>query len=322
MNIAFRVDGNKTLGLGHVKRCIVIAKKLQKNNISCIFITQFKEIEALLQSEGFVVFIIKKKNKLTQINRLLEKERCTKLIIDSKNKSIGKLLETINPQIKIILIDNFNHSSYADLLIISSVENPKKHYPQNSIVGIQYLLHGIDVLPKISKPKKTSILVTMGGSDKYDITLKIINSFLKNPGNFDLTIVLGKFYKHEKNLLEIISNDKRFTIIKNPPSLVPLMQKSTIGIVTFGITVYEAAICCLPLFVISHSNENTLSAKLVEKYGWINHLGKYDKINYTSIPNNVIQLTQNKIKLKKMKQACSQIDGLGPSRVSEKIINL
>ena len=322
MNIAFRVDGSKKLGLGHVKRCIVIAKKLQKKNISCIFITQFKEIEKFLQSEGFIVFIIKKKNESAQIHQFLEKEYCTKLVIDSKSKSLEKLLKTIDQKIKIILIDNFHCSNYADLLIISSVKNPKKHYPQNSIVGTEYLLHGIKDLPKSTKSKNKSILITMGGSDNYNITSKIIDSFLKNTNDFNLTIVLGKFYNDEKNLLKIINNDKRFNIIKNPTSLVPLMQKATIGIVTFGITVYEAAICRLPLFVISHSNENNLSAKLVEKYGWITYLGKYDEIDYIPISNNVIRLSQNETKLKKMKQACLQIDGLGPSRVADKIINL
>lgn len=322
MKIAFRVDGSKKLGLGHVKRCIVIAKNLQKKDTSCLFITQFKEIQKFLQSKGFVVFIIEQKNESRQINQILKKECCTKLVIDSKRKSIGKLLKNIDKQIKIILIDNFDYSNYADLVVISSVKNPKKQYPQNSIVGTHYVLHGIEDLPKSIKRKNNSILLTMGGSDKYHITKKIIDSFSKNTDDFNLTIVLGKFYDDEKNLFKIISNDKRFHIVKNPPSLVPLMQQSLIGIATFGVTVYEAAICCLPLFVISHSNENNLSAKLVEKYGWISYLGKYDKINYNTLPNTVMKLMQNKIELKKIKQACLQIDGLGPSRVADHIINL
>ena len=68
--------------------------------------------------------------------------------------------------------------------------------------------------------------------------------------------------------------------------------------------------------------ENSLSAKLVEKYGWISFVGKYDKINYNNLVTNVLDLIKNKRKLKNMTHACSQIDGLGPMRVANHIIAL
>jgi UDP-2,4-diacetamido-2,4,6-trideoxy-beta-L-altropyranose hydrolase len=322
MKIAFRVDSSKKLGLGHVKRCVPLAKSLEKKNILVLFITQFTETRNFLQSKGFIVFTITQKSESVEINQILKKEHCTKLVIDSKRKSIENLLKNLDDKIKVILIDNFQFSNHTDLIISSSFKNPKFNYPKNSIVGPKFLLHGIENIPKFIKHKNNSILLTMGGSDKYDITQKIVNSFLKNLNNFKLIIILGKYYEYEKNLFEIINNDKRFIVIKNPPNLTDLMQQASIGIVTFGITVYEAAICRLPLFVISHSDENDISAKLVEKYGWISYLGKYDKIPYDIIPNTVFNLLKNKRKLQTMKQACLQIDGLGPLRVSKHIEKL
>ena len=108
MKVAFRVDGNKKLGLGHVKRCIVLAKNLQKRNVSCFFIIQSKGIKEFLESKGFKVFIIQQKNELEQIKNILTKEKCTKLVIDSKRKSVEPLLRNLEKHIKIILIDNTN----------------------------------------------------------------------------------------------------------------------------------------------------------------------------------------------------------------------
>lgn len=322
MKVAFRVDGNKKLGLGHVKRCVVLAQNLQKRNVSCFFIIQFKEIKEYLESKGFEVFIIQQKNELQQIKKILINENCTRLVIDSKRKSIEPLLKKLDKHIKIILIDNANYWKYADLIVISSVKNPKKIYPKNSIFGIKYLLHGIEEIPKSIKRKNGSIVLSMGGTDKYNITKKIVHSFYKRNDDFNLIIILGTFYADEKNLFKFIKNDKRFHIIKSPPSLTTLMQQASIGLVTFGITVYEAAICRMPLFVISHSAENSLSAKLVEKYGWISFVGKYDKINYNNLVANILNLVKHKRTLKSMNHACSQIDGLGPSRVADCIIGL
>jgi len=322
VKVAFRVDGNKKLGLGHVKRCIVLAKNLQKRNVSCFFIIQFKEIKEFLESKGFEVFIIKQNNELQQIKKILSEKKCNKLIIDSKRKSIEKLLKNLDKEIITILIDNENYWNLANFIVLPSIKNPKKNYPKNCIVGIEYLLHGIEELPKSIKNKNNSILLSLGGSDKYNITKKIVNSFSKITDDFNLVIVLGKFYSDEKNLLKIIKNDKRFFLVKSPPSLTALMQNASVGLISFGITVYESAICRLPSFVISHNEENDASSKSVEKYGWISYLGKYNKIDFDNLPATVLDLVKNERKLKNMTQACLQIDGLGPSRIADHIITL
>jgi UDP-2,4-diacetamido-2,4,6-trideoxy-beta-L-altropyranose hydrolase len=322
MNIAFRVDSSKKLGFGHVNRCKILARNLDKKNTSCIFITQFKQTYEYFLSEGFIVFLIKKKNESEQINQILKKENCLKLVIDSKRKSIKQLTNNISKNIKIILIDNFLNTKSIDLTVISSVKNPRKKYPKNCIVGKEYVLHGIENLPKNKTQKNNSILISMGGSDKYNITKKIINSLLKKNINFEVNIVLGKLYTHEKQIFKLINNNPHFHVIRNPTSLTSLMQESTIGIITFGITVYESAICRLPVFVISHSTENHESSKLVEKYGWISYIGKHNKINYDLLTKNLLDLMNNKKELEKMKKNCSKIDGLGPYRVSEYIKKL
>lgn len=322
MKVAFRVDGNKQLGLGHVKRCMIIAENLREKNIPCIFITRFKSIKEILQSENFETVLISPKNESEKIKKILKTHQCTTLVIDSKRRSIGKLLKSIHKQTKIVLIDNTNFIQFVDLIVIPSAKNPKKQYPPNSLVGIEYILHGIGEIPKSFIRKNDSILLTMGGSDKFNITEKIVKSFSKSKKDFRLILILGKYYNSEKNILKIIDGDKRFHIIKNPPSLVELMKKSKICISTFGITAYESAICQLPLLVISHNHENHLSSKLLEKYGWFSYLGKFDQIKYEHLPNLVLDLLYNKTKLKQMRQACSQIDGFGPSRLADQIINL
>ena len=322
MKIAFRVDSSKKLGFGHVNRCKILARNLENKNTSCIFITQFKQTYEYFLSEGFIVFLIKKKNESEQINQILKKENCLKLVIDSKRKSIKQLTNNISKNIKIILIDNFLNSKSIDLTVISSVKNPRKKYPKNCIVGKEYVLHGIENLPKNKTQKNNSILISMGGSDKYNITKKIINSLLKKNINFEVNIVLGKLYDHEKQISKLINNNSHFHIIHNPASLTSLMQESIIGIITFGITVYESAICRLPVFVISHSTENHESSKLVEKYGWISYVGKYNKINYDLLTKNLLDLINNKTELETMKKNCSKIDGLGPHRVAEYIKKL
>lgn len=320
MEIAFRVDGNKTLGLGHVKRCISIANNLKNKKITCFFITQFKQTKKLLESKGFPVFLINKQNEYLQINQILEKESCSKLVIDSKRKSIKSLLKKLNKKFKIILIDVFSND--ADLVVFSSLKKLEHKYPKNSLSGVKYVLHGFEKLPFKKRKKDNSILITMGGTDKNNISENLVNSFVKSDLSFNFVIVLGEFYPYENKLLKIIKNDPRFQIVKSPASLISLMQKASIAITTFGITVYETAICQLPSLVISHSNENDSAAKFVENFGWILYLGKYNEIVYDNVPRILFNLINDKRKLQKMIKSCKQIDGFGPSNVADSIANL
>ena len=123
-------------------------------------------------------------------------------------------------------------------------------------------------------------------------------------------------------LKQIIKNDKRFTIIIDSNNFPKLMKESTLGIFTFGVSVFEAAVCKLPSLIISHSYENDESAKIIEKYGWSKYLGKYDQINYNDFPTNALKILENNKILEKMIKKCSQIDGNGANRISEKIIQL
>ena len=160
----------------------------------------------------------------------------------------------------------------------------------------------------------------MGGSDKYDITSRIVKQLKKTKFDFSAFIVLGKFYSNSKKIHRILQNDKRFILVDNPQNLHEIIAKCQFGIISFGITVYEAAALNIPTLVISHSFENHFSAKRIEKYSWYEYLGKYDNINYSKVIDKIISnLTQKKrLKIKKP----NLIDSKGPNRICKKILEL
>jgi UDP-2,4-diacetamido-2,4,6-trideoxy-beta-L-altropyranose hydrolase len=55
MNVAFRVDASTVIGLGHLKRCISLAKALRGMGSNCIFLCADLGFQsyALVESEGF-----------------------------------------------------------------------------------------------------------------------------------------------------------------------------------------------------------------------------------------------------------------------------
>jgi spore coat polysaccharide biosynthesis predicted glycosyltransferase SpsG len=160
----------------------------------------------------------------------------------------------------------------------------------------------------------------MGGSDKYDIINRIIKPLKKTKLDFSAFIILGKFYSNSKKIHRILQNDKRFILVDNPQNLHEIIAKCQFGIISFGITVYEAAALNIPTLVISHSFENHFSAKRLEKYGWYEYLGKYNKLNYLDVTKTIISNLKIESKLKIKKE--DLIDSNGPRRICKEILKL
>lgn len=202
------------------------------------------------------------------------------------------------------------------LTILPGMEEQFVQSKKNSLVGADYILIPHTNSKKLKNEKKNTILVLMGGGDKFEITQKIVKSFKKSNNKFNMIICLGKFYKNKNKIEKLVTNDKRFTIYDDPNNIIELMRICTIGIFSFGVSVYEAAFSKLPLLTIAHSNENDITAKKIEKYGWFRHVGKHDKINYSNLPVIADSIMSNKIILKKMKEGGKIIDGLGAGRIT------
>ena len=101
------------------------------------------------------------------------------------------------------------------------------------------------------------------------------------------------------------------------------MQKATLGIFTFGVTVYEALYCGLPCIVMSHSKENDLYAKKLNEYNCMNYLGYYKSVKFTSIQKIVFDTINNQKLLKDLSNNGSKlIDGKGSYRASQAIKNI
>jgi UDP-2,4-diacetamido-2,4,6-trideoxy-beta-L-altropyranose hydrolase len=321
MKVLFRTDGNKKLGLGHITRSLSLANELKKRKIQSVFLLKDNQSNELIKKHGFSIVNLKKnENENKIINNMITFENFKAVIFDSKRKSLEKLVKELRKKTKIVLIDN--NSIEADLIILPGVKEQFKKITNNCLVGLEYTL----LNPKINnnnKIRKTrKILLSCGGTDQKDITKKVVLAFLKSELKFSMTVCLGKFYKNKEMLKQIIKNDKRFTIIIDSNNFPKLMKESTLGIFTFGVSVFEAAVCKLPSLIISHSYENDESAKIIEKYGWSKYLGKYDQINYNDFPTNALKILENNKILEKMIKKCSQIDGNGANRISEKIIQL
>ncbi|PLY06365.1 MAG: hypothetical protein C0625_09510 [Arcobacter sp.] len=84
--ILFRCDSSSTIGLGHVKRCLVLAKRLEEQNKDLHIAFSTLDLKGNINQEilknGFVIYFLKDTN-VNFLNDILKKQGIDFLIIDS-----------------------------------------------------------------------------------------------------------------------------------------------------------------------------------------------------------------------------------------------
>jgi len=299
--IAFRVDAGYAVGFGHIKRCIVLAKEIRKKT-KVIFITRDQEAVSIIEKNKFKAIKLNRsigKNKeIGAIKKIIALNSVNKILIDLKEEvSKDYIKELKKAGVTTILLDNFGEGRRnADVVIYPSVHMDKKMF--QGIKGKLY--HGWDYVivdkkffakrKKIGlKKAKPRILVTMGGSDVHNLTPRIINPLKKIKQDFECIVVVGPGFANQK----IKADDKRFVIKKNVSNMADLMLNSDIGIILFGVSVYEAAAARLPCIFLSDSDRNNKVAETFKKFGTGIYLGYYERINEKKLTSRVKSLLNN-----------------------------
>ena len=332
--VLFRVDANKRLGIGHLSRCLTLAIVLRTFNVKSYFLIK-KDNDAIefIRNSRFELFTLpnnrSEKNELTELVKLHNYIKYKCLIMDSMRERNRKFFTAINKLCKTVVIDSEAHKSNlnADLIIWPDI---KEFYPKETMTNTpNRLLVGTRYMPLRNIPKgnirkiPNSILVSMGGTDKRQLSEKVVMSFLKSKRKFKMKIIIGKYFNDSKRIYDKIKNDPRFTVMSNVESLIPLMQECEIGIFTYGITTYESLMVGLPSLIISHSKSNHIAAQKLSRYECIHYLGYYKSINFQKIPNSVFEIISNSVKYKNFaKKGRSLVDGRGSERLAKEITRL
>jgi spore coat polysaccharide biosynthesis predicted glycosyltransferase SpsG len=331
--VLFRLDVNKRLGMGHMSRCLDLSNKLRKYNINSYFLLKnnsyISKFDNELKSKIFTFSNSDYKNEISKIEELNNKKKFDCLVLDLKKLPGKNFFLQLKKKIKIVVIDNTEENSFLANLVIWPWVNEqytKKISDQDNkkfLVGTKFMQLGYTT-KKISKKKiPNSILISMGGSDKRNLTYKIVKSFKKSGAKFHLGIVIGDFFTDHNKILQIIKNDNRFSVIKNQRGVLSIMSEYKIGIFSFGITVCEAFYSGLPSIVLSHSYENDSYAKKIAVYDCMKYLGYYRRINFNNLPEETFSLMKNRKLYKKYSDnGQKMIDGKGSMRIAKRIKQL
>lgn len=313
---AICIESSHDRGMGHFYRALNLANYFLQINQPCIlYINDHEPSIDILNKTNLPYRIIDLTDcrnnweshliKQDKINIWINDRLDTDIIHAKKIKATNIPLVTFD--------DRGSGADLADINIVGLSFNSSEKLP-----GIK-VLRGLDYLilnPTINSFKRlrnnlSSILVTLGGSDTYGVTVKVVE-FLKAI-NLKATILVGPAFIHIEELNKVLNNN--FILKNNVFSMIEEFHYHDLAITGGGITPFEANASGLPCIVIANEIFEVPIGEALEKLGGSTFAGYHKSF---LLPNFISNFPLEEMSCSGMKN----IDTLGVERVTEALMKV
>jgi spore coat polysaccharide biosynthesis predicted glycosyltransferase SpsG len=332
--IFFRVDGGRSMGMGHVVRCLWLASALRDTSGSPVTFCMAQDDIGIsfMQSRGWPVVRVASEE-------LGEVEGYALIIIVDLPGGLSaedvRALRQRNPRSLLVLMHGTCTGRIEADLIVSPIERLPDPSSWRGFRGQRYEGPAYAILdPAFARvPRRSSslvraslvreprILVSMGGSDPCGLTLQALRALDIMSEPFHVAVALGPAFLHEEELRTWLAGARRQYECRREDSLLDLMVNCDVALVSFGTTVYELAAAGLPAIALSITEDHAESAEVFAQGGSLRHLGLFSSISATKIQAAVLDLINNQqLRLGMAQRGQALVDGKGAERVAKLLL--
>lgn len=339
--IIFRADGNSSVGLGHVMRCLSIADSAKEMGEKCLFVTTGKELLSTITSHSHECMILNTDYthmdaELEQFLPVIQKSRPSALFIDSYFVTDTYLRQVWNcvkqNSGKLVYIDDvLSFPYYCDILVNYNIFGPDKIYDYNLMyqeakISPPKFLLGTSYAPlreefqnlqnRKVKKKAKDILISTGGSDSEHLTAEIVKSLMQFQNQYTFHIIIGSLNMDKEIIQNIAHDNSRIVLYDNVKHMANLMSGCDVAISAAGSTLYELCATQTPTitYIIADNQipgaEGFSNHQILDCAGDIRNLGAAKLSEY--LIRRGIELAQNYDKrLEISTRMRSVVDGIG-----------
>ncbi|MGA2979183.1 MAG: hypothetical protein ABSD76_06295 [Terriglobales bacterium] len=315
------------MGMGHVVRCLWLASALRETSGNPVTFCMDQDDIGIsaVQSRGWPVLRVAAEE--------LGGEDADALIIDLPRGVSAEALRALrqkNPRSLVVLMHGTCAGRIEADLIVTPIERLPELSAWQGFRGKRYEGPAYAILdPAFARvPRRSSsvgreprLLVSMGGSDPYGLTLQALRALDSMQELFPVTVAIGPAFLHEVELRTWLSDARRQYECRREDSLLDLMVNSDLALVSFGTTVYELAAAGLPAIALSITDDHAQSAEIFAQGGSLIHLGLFSSISDAQIQSAVRELLNGQqLRLEMAQRGQALVDGKGAERVAKLLL--
>ena len=295
-NFIFYCNGTKLTGFGHLSRCLNIARAISsiKHDSHILFFGEFDRFSC----ERIAKFGFKVASK-----HFVFVDNMT-VIADSYHLSFSSLFELKATGINLCIIDDFDQYNYDFLdLIINfrfNAETLCNVTPAHRL-GLRYFSFAQELRPlrqrrlgleSINTNKIKTILVFIGGDDRFDVANKVVHAL-------DRLLIDKEIILLDRHTRSIFLKNNAYKSLAFIDDMSVVYQQADLIINGGGLTKYEAGFCLIPNCAVSQTYEQLQDTLELAKAHLTFDLGLAESATIESLAENIRQFMHTEIKLQR-----------------------
>ncbi len=262
------VESSHKRGMGHLFRMLNLAEAIKSKNARQVILINNDAGSIALLEERKASFETVKLGDLSSDweTAAINKYRINTWINDRLDTDIRHSKNVKKNGIKLVSFDD--RGSGADMADVNFGSLPNnfgyKLAGKKVFAGLEYLVLNKEIDRfKRERSGMKKMLICLGGSDTYGVTVKVVGILKKMKISAD--IVTGPCFRHMEELKKEAGGD--YPINKSPVSLVGEFFGYDLAVTGGGITPFEANASGLPCIIIANEKHEIDNGVFLEKFG-------------------------------------------------------
>ena len=338
--LLIRADANARMGTGHLMRCLALAQGWQARDGRATFVTACESdgLRQRLSDEGFQVVALEQPYpdpadwEIT--SKVLAAHPGAWVALDGYHFDPAYQDQIRKAGHRLLVIDDMAHLEhyYADVVLNQNIHAEQLNYScepyTRLLLGTEYVLLRSEFLAWRGWQRKipevaSKVLVTLGGGDPDNQTLKVIRALQQvSVDDLEAVVVVGASNPHFDELQSAIRHSPfAIRLVRNASNMPELMAWADVAVSAGGSTCWELAFMGLPNLVLVLADNQRLIAEGLDSAKVALNLGWYNEVTVVQIREALTNLMISKdARLLMAKQGQRLVDGKGEYRVTSAIL--
>lgn len=278
--IALCLEASHARGMGHLFRGLALAQALEAEGVGAHFyLNAFAPAEALLRERGRAFTIVALEDS-PWASDIIRKDGITAWINDRLDTGAAHAAAVKQAGARLVSFDDRGPgAAQADLNIVAFPTSDSEKLPgQRVLTGPRSLVLDPNIARyKRARTEMNSLVVSMGGSDTYGVTVDVAQA-LKQRGR-NATVILGPGFAHDAALAALKHDG--LTIKRNVPSLAEEFSRHDLAVTAGGLTPCEANAAGMPCIVIATESWEARVGQVLAQLGGSHFAGNRDSIDFS-----------------------------------------
>jgi len=336
MRVFFRADASRSIGSGHIMRCLTLAHALKLRGAQVLFICRAADgdLGALLRDHGIDIVWLVEPFAESDAEQSLAVMASYAVNADDwvvlDHYGLGHPWESTirRSGLRILAIDDLADRPHdCDVLLDQNlVADYRTRYaglvgpetvtllgPRYAMLHLSYRKAHKTVRRRIGKPRR--ILVFFGAADLPDMTTRVVEALLRHPETRTIDMVIGAVNPKRDLLLSLAATDSRVVAHTHLPSLTDLMSQADLSIGAGGATSWERLCLGLPAVVVTLAENQRSIAAEMHRQGFAIWSGDAEQLEDNEMEQLLDSVLEQDVEIWFNASGAQIVDGRGVDRV-------